>query len=82
MDQPYSRVLSLTSFLAALGDAVECEARARGAVPPDSLPLDCGQALGMTFRFRTQSGDAPVLRLLWRKENSTWRVTSYDVELP
>ena len=82
MDQPYSRTFSLTSFPAALGDAVECEARARGAVPPDPLPLEYGQAYGMTFRFRTQSGDAPVLRLLWRKEDNTWRVTSYDLELP
>jgi len=82
MDQPYSRTFSLTSFPAALGDAVECEARARGAVPPDPLPLEYGQAFGMTFRFRTQGGDAPVLRLLWRKEDKTWRVTSYDVELP
>ena len=82
MDQPYSRVFSLTSFPAALGDAVECEARARGAVPPDPLPLEYGDAFGMTFRFRTQAGDAPVLRLLWRKEEGTWRITSYDVEVP
>ena len=82
MDQPYSRIFSLTSFPAALGDAVECDARARGAVPPDPLPLEYGQAFGMTFRFRTQGGDAPVLRLLWRKEDNAWRVTSYDVELP
>jgi hypothetical protein len=82
MDQPYSRTFSLTSVPAALGDAVECEARARGAVPPDPLPLEYAQAFGMTFRFRTQGGDAPVLRLLWRKEDNTWRVTSYDVELP
>jgi hypothetical protein len=82
MDQPYSRIFSLTSLPAALGDAVECEARARGAVPPDPLPLEYGQAFAMTFRFRTQAGDAPVLRLLWRKEGDAWRVTSYDVELP
>ena len=82
MDQPYSRIFSLTSFPAALGDAVECEARGRGAVPPDPQPLEYGQAFGMTFRFRTQGGDAPVLRLLWRKEANAWRVTSYDVELP
>ena len=82
MDQPYSRLFSVTSFPTALGDAVECEARARGAVPPDSFPLEYGQAFGMTFRFRTQGGDAPVLRLLWRKEENTWRITSYDVELP
>jgi len=82
MDQPYSRAFSLSSLPAALGDAVECEARARGAVPPDPLPLEYGQAFGMTFRFRTQGGDAPILRLLWRKEADTWRVTSYDVEVP
>jgi hypothetical protein len=82
MDQPYSHMFSLTSFPTALGDAVECDARARGAVPPDPMPLEYGEAFGMTFRFRTQSGDAPVLRLLWRKEDSTWRVTSYDVDVP
>jgi hypothetical protein len=36
----------------------------------------------MTFRFGTQGGDAPVLRLLWRKEDGNWRITSYDVEVP
>ena len=82
MDQPYSHLFSLTSFPAALGDAVECDARARGAVPPDPVPLEYGQAFGMTFRFCTKAGDAPVLRLLWRKEEGTWRITSYDVELP
>ena len=82
MDQPFSHMFSLTSLPTALGDAVECDARAHGAVPPDPVPLEYGEAFGMTFRFRTQDGDAPVLRLLWRKEDSAWRVTSYDVELP
>ena len=82
MDQPYSRTFSLTSFPAALADTVECDARARGAVPPDPLPLEYGEAFGMTFRFRTLAGEAPVLRLLWRKEGDAWRITSYDVELP
>ena len=82
MDQPDSRLFSLTSFPAALGDVVECDARARGAVPPDPLPLEYGEAFGMTFRFRTEGGDAPVLRLLWRKEDGTWRIRAYDVELP
>jgi len=82
MDQPYSRMFSLTSFPSALGDAVECDARARGAVPPDPVPLDYGNAFGMTLRFRTQGGDAPVLRLLWRKEDGAWRISAYDIELP
>jgi hypothetical protein len=82
MDHAYSHTFSLTSFPTALADVVACEARARGAVPPDPLPLEYGEAFGMTFRFRTQGGDAPVLRLLWRKEASAWRITSYDVEVP
>ncbi len=82
MDHSDSRLFSLTSFPTALADAVECEARARGAVPPDPLPLEYGESFGMTFRFRTQGGDAPVLRLLWRKEGDAWRVSAYDVELP
>jgi hypothetical protein len=82
MEQPYSRMFSLTSFPAALGDAVECEARARGDRPPDPMPLEYGSAFGMTFRFRTQGGDAPVLRLLWRKEDNAWRITAFDVEVP
>ena len=51
-------------------------------VPPDPLPLEYGQAFGMTFRFRTQEGEPPVLRLVWRKEGADWRITSYDVEVP
>lgn len=82
MDQPYSRAFSLTSFPTALSDAVECDARARAVVPPDPLPLDYGEAFGMTFRFRTQGGEAPILRLLWRKEEDAWRIRAYDVEVP
>ena len=46
------------------------------------MPLDYGNAFGMTMRFKTRGGDAPVLRLLWRREDGSWRITSDDVELP
>ncbi len=46
------------------------------------IPLDYGKAFGMTVRFKTQGGEAPVLRVLWLKENDTWRIAAYDVELP
>jgi hypothetical protein len=82
MDQPYSRAFSLTGFPTALADVMECDARVRGVTPPDQFPLDYGQAFGMTFRFRTQAGEAPVLRLLWRKEGAQWRVTAYDIDMP
>jgi hypothetical protein len=82
MDHQYARTFSLTSIPNALGDASECDARSQAAKIPDPLPPEYGDAFGMLLRFRTGSGDAPVLRVLWRKEGSDWRITSYDVELP
>jgi len=36
----------------------------------------------MSLQFRSPGAEAPVLRLLWRKQEGSWRITSYDVELP
>ena len=82
MDHAHSRTFSLTSLPNAIGEAVECDARARGAIPPDPLPLEYGKAFGLTVRFGTGASDAPVLRMLWRNENGAWRIRSYDLELP
>jgi hypothetical protein len=82
MDQPYARVFSLVSVPDGLADATECAARAAGSTVPDPMPLEYGKAFGMAVRLKTRSGDAPVLRLLWRNENGAWRITSYQVELP
>jgi hypothetical protein len=82
MDHPFARVFSLSSIPNALADASECSARAAGSTIPDPMPLEYGNGFGMTVRLKTRSGDAPVLRLLWRHENGAWRVTSYGVELP
>jgi hypothetical protein len=82
MDHPFSRVFSLSSIPNALADVAECAARANGSSVPDPIPLEYGQGFGLTLRFKTRGGDAPVLRLLWRKEDAAWRITSYAVELP
>ncbi len=82
MDHQDSRVFTLTSIPNAFADALECAARASASPMPDSLPLEYGNGFGMMVRFKTRSGDAPVLRLLWRKENGAWKITSYIVELP
>jgi hypothetical protein len=82
MDHPFARVFSLSSIPNALADAAECSARAAGSTIPDPMPLEYGNGFGMTMRLKTRSGDAPVLRLLWRHENGAWRITSYGVELP
>jgi len=82
MDHAYSRTFSLTGIPTVLADASECDARARGAMPPESVPLEYGEAFGTNIRFRTTGGEAPVLRLLWRREQGAWRITSYEVEAP
>ena len=82
MDHPFARVFSLSSIPNALADAAECSARVAGSAIPDPMPLEYGKGFGMTMRFKTRSGDAPTLRLLWRNENGAWRITSYGVELP
>ena len=46
------------------------------------LPLEYGEGFGINVRFNTRSGEAGVLRGLWRKENTNWRITSCDIEQP
>ncbi len=82
MNHADARVFSLSSIPNAIADAAECAARAAGSTVPDPVPLEYGNAFGATLRFRTRSGDAPVLRLVWRKESGAWQITSYAVELP
>jgi len=82
MNHRDARTFSLASVPDALADAAECAARINGSTVPDPLPLEYGHAFGMTVRFKTQSGDAPVLRLLWRKVDGAFQITAYGVELP
>ena len=82
MNHQYSRVFSISSPPNAIADALECAARISGTRLPEPTPLEYGGGFNMSMRFKTRSGDAPVLRLLWRRENGAWLITSYTVELP
>ena len=82
MDHPFSRVFALASMPNALADAAECSARASDSPIPEVVPLEYGAGFSMNIRFNTRSGDAPVMRMLWRKENGAWRITSYAIEMP
>jgi hypothetical protein len=82
IDHPLARVFTLTSPPNALADASECAARASGSTAPDPLPLEYGAGFGMNLRFKTRSGEAAVLRVLWRMENTGWRITAYEIEQP
>lgn len=85
MDHPRARTFTLVSMPNVLADMSECAARAAdddAPALPDTVPLEYGEGYSLMFRFSTQAGDAPVLRTLWRRDNDTWRITSYTVEMP
>ena len=79
---PYSQTFALTSVPNAIARAMDCAARARGEPFTGDFPLEYGQGYGMNLRFVTRSGETPVLRLLWIKEESVWRIAAYDIEYP
>ncbi len=82
MDHANSRVFTLTSVTTELADAAECSSRARGESFKGATGSEYGTVFGMSFRFRSKGGDAPVLRTLWRHDNGNWRITAYDIEVP
>jgi hypothetical protein len=82
MDHADKKVFTLTSVPDAIADAAECAARTGDIAVPEPMPLTYGNGFGTIVRFKTRAGDAPILRLLWRKEDGRWRITSYGIELP
>ena len=63
---------------------MDCAARAKGPqfTGVTGSDSDYGTAFGMNVRVRAAGSEAPVLRLLWLKENGNWRIVAYDVEVP
>jgi hypothetical protein len=82
LDHPYAQTFTLTSVPNATIAAADCAARAQGGRWTGDLPLEYGQAFGMNLRFRTQSGEPPVLRVLWVKDQGAWRIRAYAVDYP
>ena len=82
LDHQYAQTFALTSVPNATIAAADCAARAQGGRWTGDLPLEYGQAFGMNLRFRTQSGEPPVLRVLWVKDQGAWRIRAYAVEYP
>jgi hypothetical protein len=82
MNHQNARVFSLSALPDAFAEAADCSARARNAAYPAQAPAEYGNAFVMMVRFRTQAGEAPVLRTLWARESSAWRITAFEVDLP
>jgi hypothetical protein len=58
----------LSSLPTAFAEAVDCARESPVAFPAREVPPEYGVAFGLNARFRTRSGDAPVLRTMWVKE--------------
>ena len=82
MPHPSSRAFTMIGLPNDFPRTADCEARSRGEAFTGQMSPDYGNAYGMLVRFKTEAGEAPVLRTLWEKENNTWRITVYDVEAP
>jgi hypothetical protein len=82
MDHRYSRTFALGSLPVALAEASDCSFRARGGTFNSGATTEYGNAFGMTVRFKTAGGEAPVLRMLWQKDPEAWRITAYGIETP
>lgn len=82
LSHPYASAFALTSLPNAIVSAADCVTRARGERFTGEFKGEYGKAFGTNLRFRTGSGDAPVLRLLWTKGADAWRIISYDIEQP
>jgi hypothetical protein len=82
MNHRDSRSFAFTSVPNALAEAADCAARSQGKRFTGDIPLEYGNAFGTNVRFKTRGGEAPVLHLLWLKENDRFRIAAYDVEVP
>ena len=81
INHPDARAFTLASVPNALAATEGCGAQIVGTTAA-ATPAEYGKAFGVTLRFRTRSGEAPVLRLLWLKDGDVWRIAAYDVLMP
>ena len=82
MTHPDEEAFTLVGVPNIIADWADCARRDRDEALPKEMPLDYGDAFGANFRFRTQGGEAPVFRTLWRVEDGEWRIISFDIEDP
>jgi len=82
MDHPYSRTFTLASVPTGLAVAANCAALVRGDRITGDVALEYGTTFGLTMRFKTKAGETPVLRSLWTKDATGWRLIVFDVEMP
>ncbi|HET9270021.1 MAG TPA: hypothetical protein VFO31_17720, partial [Vicinamibacterales bacterium] len=81
VDHPDARVFSLFGLPDAFAEVESCATRqlVERLATTAGTAAQYGKAFGQSLRFRTRSGETPVLRLLWLKESGVWRIAAYDV---
>ncbi len=82
MSHPDEATYALIASPDLVGEWADCARRAREEPFPEKIPLEYGNYYGLYFQFRTEGGEAPVLRLLWTKEGGDWKIVAYDIVVP
>ncbi len=73
---------TLVSVPDVIWDWFRCDSQLGSEPVPVDVPAEYGDYYGLLFRFRMKSGEAPVMRALWTKEEGRWKMVSYDIVLP
>jgi hypothetical protein len=82
MEHAAQTTFTLVSYPDSFGEAAGCAAPVVAPRSQASVPLEYGKIFGMNIRFLTESGEGPVMRTIWAKTASGWRITSYHIEYP
>ena len=73
---------TLISVPDVIWDWFNCDSQLRDQPAPIDVPVEYGDYYGLLFRFRMKSGEAPVMRALWTKQEGRWKMVSYDIVTP
>jgi hypothetical protein len=73
---------TLVSVPNATWEWFHCDSGLRDQPIPLDIPTEYGDYYALLFQFRMKSGEAPVMRSLWSKEEGKWKMVSYDVVTP
>jgi hypothetical protein len=81
-EHAYSRTFTLVSYPNDFGEMAGCATQVNRVSLEENAVRQYGTVFGMNIRFLTEAGEGPIMRTLWTRDASGWRITAYRVEYP
>jgi hypothetical protein len=82
MEHRSQQTFTLVSYPDDFGEMAGCSAPVEGSRVKSDASLEYGRVFGMNVRFLTEAGEGPIMRTIWVKGASGWRITAYYIEYP